>query len=97
MFKFEFEWDENKAKSNFIKHGLSFDDCKSAFKDVNAINFFDKDHTQTEYRNLLLGKNFQGITIIISYTIRNGKYRIISCRKANKKERKLYEEVCKNN
>ena len=93
----KFEWDEVKAESNFIKHGFSFQECKSAFLDKNGMHFYDEEHSENEDRYLLLSKNRDGIIAVISYTIREDKYRIISCRKANKMERKIYEEECKNN
>ncbi len=88
----KFEWDVNKAKSNIFKHGISFEECKSAFYDENGIFYIDEKHSEKENRYLLIGKNIMNLVVLISYTIRNHRLRIISCRKANKFERKIYEE-----
>ena len=88
----DFEWDENKEIANITKHGISFSECKSAFYDENGIFYFDDTHSKIENRYTLLGKTKNGIIVIISYTIRNYKFRLISCRKANKNERIKYEE-----
>lgn len=92
----EFEWDEKKAIANIEKHNISFDESKSAFHDENGIFYFDEKHSNIENRFILLGNTKNNITVIIAYTIRNYKIRIISCRAANKNERIIYEEKNKN-
>ncbi|MFH1051689.1 MAG: BrnT family toxin [bacterium] len=93
----DFEWNEKKAESNLIKHGIRFEDCVSVFDDKVGIYIFDEKHSIVESRFILIGNNNQESTMVISYTIRNNKIRIISCRTASKNERKRYEEKNKNN
>ncbi|MFH1051701.1 MAG: BrnT family toxin [bacterium] len=85
------EWNINKAISNYEKHRLSFEDSKPAFYDENRIHYFDEKHSQKENRYILIGRNKSGLVISISYTIRDNKIRIISCRVTSKKERNIYE------
>lgn len=87
----QFEWDENKSRSNLVKHGLDFDDAKLAFNDENGITLFDK-VVGSEVRYHLIAE-VEGIFVtLIVYTTRNEVYHIISARPASKKERKLYNE-----
>ena len=84
----EFEWDENKNKSNKKKHGIDFIDAKEIFKDENRSNSVDDRVEYGEKRWITVGKMFKAIIVVI-YTIRNAT-RIISARMANKKERAAY-------
>jgi uncharacterized DUF497 family protein len=88
-----FDWDQKKATLNRIKHGVSFDIAITAFDDPNALIAKDEKHsTGVELRESLIGESDKGVLVII-FTIREpgNIYRIISARKANKKERSLYE------
>jgi len=93
----EFEWNEEKAESNILKHSISFENCVSAFDDEKALYIFDEKHSLLENRFILIGKNNSKDSLSISFTIRYKKIRIISCRLASKNERKRYEEKNKNN
>ncbi len=89
----DFEWDEDKALSNLEKHGVSFTEAKSVFYDEFAIQFYDSDSSTTEEdRFLMLGMSFEARVLIVCHCERSsGKsIRIISARKATKKERNFY-------
>ena len=88
----QFEWDIIKADNNIRKHGVSFDEAETVFYDDFAVIFDDELHSRTEIRELLFGNSNKNRLLIVSYTERNGFIRIISARKASKKERKQYEE-----
>jgi len=89
---FDFEWDSEKAKNNFQKHGIKFEEAKSVFYDPFALYIEDKIHSIGEERFNLIGLTQTGKLIVISFTERNNAIRIISSRLATKKERKNYEE-----
>lgn len=85
-----FEWDAIKALSNERKHGVSFDEAVIAFYDPNQIAFFDPEHSDDETRELLIGQGADGRLLFISYTLRGNGIRIISARKATKREARDY-------
>lgn len=87
----EFEWDEEKAASNFKKHKLTFEEAKTVFADPFAITIDDPKHSIEERRFIDIGTSAAGNVLVVSYTERK-KIRLISCRKASKTERKIYEE-----
>jgi uncharacterized DUF497 family protein len=86
-----YEWDENKAKTNFIKHAVTFDEAKTVFDDPLYVDFFDPDHSIEECRYLRLGLSAHQRLLLVSYTERCGTIRIISARFATRSERKSYE------
>ena len=88
----EFEWDENKAKSNLSKHGVSFEEAKTVFNDPLYVDFYDPDHSEEEHRYIIIGESSQGRILLTSYTERKDKIRIISSRQVTKNERQAYEE-----
>jgi uncharacterized protein len=88
----EFEWDEGKAESNLIKHGISFDDAQTVFNDPLYVDFYDPDHSEDEDRYLIIGESNRGRLLIVSYTERGNVIRLISARETTKIERKMYEE-----
>ena len=77
-----FEWDENKNKSNQQKHGVGFDEAKEVFQDVNAVEF--RGNTPNELRILRIGKTFSKILLSVVYTVRSISIRIVSARQASK-------------
>lgn len=89
----KFEWDENKSKQNLKKHGIHFSLAVTVFDDPFALIAPDEKHsTATEERKWIIGKSDKGVLVIV-FTIRLRQvYRIISARKANKKERETYEK-----
>jgi uncharacterized DUF497 family protein len=90
-----FEWDEEKAEINLEKHKVGFEEAKSVFGDPFSITIDDPDHSEEERRFIDIGKSVSGKLLIIVYTERGNKVRIISCRKATPTERRKYEEQLK--
>lgn len=90
--KLSFEWDEEKAKANFKKHRVSFDEVTTVFTDPFSITIADPDHSVDEQRYIDIGSSDKGHVRVVIYTERGSNIRIISCRKATSSERKLYEE-----
>ena len=88
----EFEWNENKAKTNLSKHGVSFDEAKTVFDDLLYIDFYDPDYSDDEDRYIIIGESQQRRLLIVSYTEREDRIRLISAREATKREREDYEE-----
>ena len=85
----EFEWDENKNVLNQINHRVSFEEAILAFSDPNNFERYDQAHSLAEDRWLLYG--ISGLDIlIVSFTEKDGIIRIISARKAEKKEEEEY-------
>ena len=87
-----FEWDEGKDDSNLIKHGVSFDEAPTVLNDPLYVDFYDPDHLENENRYLIIGESSQGRLLIVSYTERGNKNRLISARETTKSERRMYEE-----
>ena len=89
-----FEWDERKNISNVIKHGISFDEASTVFYDDRAILFDDPEHSLDEERFLLLGLSSSASICIVCHCYRQSDtvIRIISARKATKKEVQRYVE-----
>ncbi len=87
-----FEWDERKAKANQKKHAVSFEEAQTVFFDDNAIEFPDPDHSEEEKRFLMLGRSFRLRILVVSHCFRKSEsvIRIISARKATRKERTAY-------
>jgi uncharacterized DUF497 family protein len=89
----KFEWDESKAETKFIKHGVSFLEAATAFEDDFSITFPDPDHSAQEDRLILMGHSHRGRLLFVSHTDENNQPRIISAREATRRERKVYENV----
>jgi len=87
----KFEWDSQKAKINLEKHGVSFIEASTAFKDILSLTIDDPLHSIDEERLVLIGKSYKNRLIIVVHTERGENMRIISARKAIKRERKQYE------
>jgi len=94
MKTIQFIWDENKAKSNLIKHKISFEEAKSVFDDDNARLIYDPDHSINEDRFILLGLSYKLkiLTVVHCYKDDENTIRIISARKSTKKEQNQYKE-----
>jgi uncharacterized DUF497 family protein len=86
-----FEWDPNKAAQNIRKHGVSFEEAATAFGDPLSITIFDPLHSIDEDRFVLIGMSNRNRLLVVVHTDRNDRIRIISARKATKKEKKQYE------
>ncbi|MDM8558617.1 BrnT family toxin [Candidatus Parabeggiatoa sp. HSG14] len=85
----EIEFDPNKAASNLIKHGISFEESSTALLDPLALVQEDPD-AEGENRWVLIGMSHQARLLTVVYTLRNECIRLISARKATKKEVKNY-------
>lgn len=93
MEKYQFLWDQPKADLNFKKHKVSFEEARTVFYDENAIEFWDKTHSELEEdRFLFVGMSLKGRILLVCHCIRGegNIIRIISARKATKSERKHY-------
>ncbi|MBU0701321.1 BrnT family toxin [bacterium] len=90
--KLIFEWDEEKAKENFRKHKVSFEEAKTVFGDPFLMTFPDPEHSDSEQRYFNIGISSKGQVLITVHTERKRNIRIINCRKANTNERRAYEE-----
>jgi uncharacterized DUF497 family protein len=84
----EFTWDESKRKSNLLKHGMDFIDAKAVFSGATFV-FEDDRYSYGEQRFVTLGM-LRNVVVVIAYTERNDRIRIISMRKATKNEQKIY-------
>ena len=87
-----FDWDPGKAKRNFAKHGVSFEEAATVFDDPLYVDFFDPEHSEEENRYIRVGCSNQKRILVIAYTERNEQTRRISARPATKQERHAYEE-----
>jgi len=85
-----YEWNPNKARTNFKKHGVRFADAVGVFEDENAITI--QDEHEREDRFITIGMDFLSRLLVVVYTFRDIVIRIISARKATARERKMYEE-----
>jgi uncharacterized protein len=90
-----FEWDARKAQLNSLKHKISFDLAITAFDDPYALIAPDERHTSaSEIRQWLIGESDLGVLVVV-FTVRDGgqTHRIISARRASKREKKRYEQI----
>jgi uncharacterized protein len=85
----EFEWHQAKARSNYAKHGVTFEAAKRAFADPLAVEVLDDTADYGEERFLLIGM-VEGQLLSIVYTPRQGRYRLITARRATKDEQDHY-------
>ncbi len=88
----EFEWNEDKAASNFLKHGVTFEEAETVFDDDLAMIEADSEHSIDEDRYRLLGYSSQSRLLYVVYTERDGRPRPISARVATPRERRNYEQ-----
>lgn len=85
----ELEWDPVKAAANYRKHGVRFTDAHAVLQDPLALT--TEDSHQDEERYVTVGLDSLGRILVVCYTWRGGKIRVISARKATRTERKEYE------
>ncbi len=88
----EFEWDEDKAASNRRKHRVTFEQAATVFADPLAVIFDDEAHSEGEQREIIIGHSADDQLLLVGFTEREGAIRIISARRATKRERRDYEE-----
>lgn len=88
----EFEWDENKAKLNERLHGVTFEEAEPAFQDENAVELFDELNSDEEVRFQIIALSPVRL-LFVAFTMRGKQtIRIISARKADAKQTKIYNE-----
>ena len=85
--------DPEKEAANLLKHGVSFDEAMSVFRDPLSLTGPDSDHSHGELRFLVTGRSRFGNTLIVSHTEREGRIRIISARRATRTEIRHYEDI----
>ncbi len=92
MSELRFEWDLRKHAANQRKHGVSFDEASTVFSDERALLIDDPDHSDTEDRFIILGLSSSLRTLVVCHCYREAEsvIRLISARKANRKERGEY-------
>ncbi|HEV7474991.1 MAG TPA: BrnT family toxin [Pyrinomonadaceae bacterium] len=88
----KFLWDARKARLNSAKHGVSFEEATTAFRDPFSVTAADPDHSLLERRFLTFRLSSKGRLLQISHTERGELIRIINARLATRQERKIYEE-----
>ncbi|MFZ4791842.1 MAG: BrnT family toxin [Candidatus Competibacteraceae bacterium] len=93
-----FEWDSEKERLNLQKHGITFEQASYIFADPFALNKYDDEHSCEEDRWLLLGRSLNELILAVVHTFMddNGieSVRIISARKATKREQQAYQQRC---
>ena len=87
-----FAWDPSKAAANLKNHHIDFREAATVFDDPLSTTFPDADHSTSERRFLIIGVSAYGQVLVVSYTEEAETVRIISARRATRRERKFYEE-----
>lgn len=87
-----FEWRASKAEANFGKHGVRFEEALTVFADPLARIFDDPDHSVDESREIIVGHSTRHRLLIVSFTQRGRAVRIISARRATRREGNGYEQ-----
>lgn len=88
----QFEWDASKADAHLAKRGVSFEEAFSCFFDPEQVVFHDPEYSADEDRELLIGHSSRGRLVIVSYTWRGRIVRLISARKATRREAQSYAQ-----
>jgi uncharacterized DUF497 family protein len=88
-----YEWYPAKAQANVKKHRVTFEEAASVFLDRSALTFWDPDHSEEEDREITIGRSARQRILFIAHAPKDGRVRIISARKATRKEQKQYEEA----
>ena len=91
MSELRFEWDHAKAVANKRKHGVSFEEAQTVFLDALSITVPDAEHSQTEGRFRIVGMSDMKRLLVVSFTERGERMRLISARKARRSEIRDYE------
>ena len=86
-----FEWDPEKAQENEQKHNVGFPEASEVFDDDHSSSVRDPDHSADENRYLIFGISKQGRHLVVSYTERGERIRLISARQMTSRERRAYE------
>ncbi len=88
-----FEWDPQKAASNRLKHGVSFEEAATLFGDDRSLTIPDPQHSQQEPRFVTMGLSYTARVLVVVHTDRRGRIRLISARPASQKERRQHEDL----
>ncbi len=88
----DFEWDNKKATSNEAKHEVTFEEAKTVFANPLAVIFGDEVNSDDEDREIIVGHSEKNRVLLVSFTERGSRIRIISARRATHFERKEYED-----
>lgn len=88
----KFEWDNNKANSNYAKHGVDFAYAARLWLDEYRVTFPDNRKEYSESRQIIMGE-IEGRVFVAAFTIRNGVIRLISARKGNSREQRKYYQL----
>jgi len=88
----EFLWDARKDRTNQRKHGVGFREAATVFEDFLSTTFPDPDHSLSEERFLTVGESAIGRILVVAHTEHDEEIRIISARRASRREREFYEE-----
>jgi uncharacterized protein len=88
-----FEWDDAKAAANLRKHGVSFDEAVEVFYDPTAIEDYDQTHSDAEGRFFIIGLSSRRLLYVIYAERAGDMVRLVSARKADKTERRKYEQA----
>lgn len=83
---FTFEWDPDKAVLNERKHEVTFAEASTCFADPNSLAIHDPDHSEAEDRYVLLGMSAAGRLLVVVHAERGANIRLISARRANRRE-----------
>ena len=87
-----YEWDSRKAAANLKKHQVAFTEAATVFLDPLALTYQDPDHSEGEQRYITLGESTRGRVILVAHLDRDDRIRIISARRATRKEAHEYGE-----
>jgi uncharacterized DUF497 family protein len=87
-----FEWDETKAAVNRRKHGVTFEEASTVFADPLSMTIYDPVHSEDEHRYIVLGESQRRRLLVVVFTDRGDRIRVISARVATRRERKDYEK-----
>jgi uncharacterized protein len=90
--RLEFEWDQKKAAGNLPKHGVLFKEAATVFSDVLSLTYDDSEHSHGEQRYVTIGLSVEGRQLVVAHTRRGERIRIVSARKATRRERRIYEK-----
>ena len=88
----EFEWDPKKAAENLRKHQVSFNEAATVFGDSLSVSVADPAHFSGEHRYIVVGASTQGRILLVCYTERGRRTRLISARRLTPSEKRAYEE-----
>jgi len=88
----QFEWDPAKAAANLKRHRVSFHEAATVLEDPLSTTFTDEVHSEAEARFLTIRASTRGHVLVVAHTERNDTVRVISARRATRREREFYEQ-----